>query len=97
MGVYFVSSNIDPVEDPSTNSIGGERRALKASRSFAGLHWTSSPGRRGEKEDAGWRGAASIVRTASLWLRRKSRRVDGRTLSLKTPGRMADRENTRER
>lgn len=68
MGVYFVSSNIDPVEDPSTNSIGGERRALKASRSFAGLSWISSPGWREENGDAGWRGVASIVRTASRWM-----------------------------
>ena len=65
IGVYFVSSNIGPVEDPSTNSIGGGRRALKASRSFAGLSWISSPGWRGENEDAGWRGAASMVRTAT--------------------------------
>ena len=73
MGVYLVSSNIGPVEDPSTNSIGGGRRALKASRSFAGLHWTSSPGRSGEKEDVRWIGAASMTRTASWRLRRKFR------------------------
>ena len=65
IGVYFVSSKIGPVEDPSTNSIGGGRRALKASRSFAGLSWTSSPGWRGENEGVGWSGAASMVRTAS--------------------------------
>lgn len=64
MGVYLDSSNIDPVEDPSTNSIGGGRRALKASRSLAGLSWISSPGLSGENEDAGWRGAASMIRTA---------------------------------
>lgn len=61
MGVYLESSNIDPVEDPSTNSIGGGRRALKASRSLAGLSWISSPGLRGEN----WRGAASMVRAAA--------------------------------
>jgi len=97
MGVYFVSSNIGPVEDPSTNSMGGGRRALKASRSFAGLSWISSPAWSGENEDAGWRGAASMVRTGLLWLRKKSRGEGGRTLSLRAPGRIADRGNRRER
>ena len=97
MGVYFVSSNIGPVDDPSTNSIGGGRRALKASRSFAGLSWISSPGWRGENEDAGWRGAASIVHTALRWLRRKPRGEKGWTLSLRAPGRITGRGNTRKK
>jgi hypothetical protein len=99
IGVYFVSSNIIPAEDPSTNSIGAGRRALKASRSFAGLHWISSPGWSGENGGAGWRGAASIVRTASWWLRREFRGDEGRALSLsfRALGRMADRGNRRGR
>jgi len=97
MGVYIVSSNIGPVEDPSTNSIGGGRRALKASRSFAGLSWISSPGLRGENEDAGWRGAASMIRAVSRWLRRKARVEKGRTSSLRALGRITDRGNRRER
>ena len=97
MGVNIVSSNIGPVEEPSTNSIGGGRRALKASMSFAGLSWISSPGLRGENGGTGWRGAASMIRAVSRWLRRKRRGEKGRTSSLRVLGRMADRENRRER
>ena len=97
MGVYFVSSNIGSAEDPSTNSIGGGRRALKASRSFAGLSWASSPGWRGENEDAGWSGAASMARTASRRLGRKPRVERGGALSLRALGWIADRRNRRRR
>jgi len=97
IGVYFVSSNIGPVEDPSTNSIGGGRRALKASRSFAGLSWISSPGWSGENEEGRWRGAASMVRTASRWLRGNFRgEEEGWALSLRALGRITDRGNRRE-
>lgn len=70
---------------------------MKASRSLAGLSWISSPGLSGEKEDAGWRGAASMIRTVLQRFPIKYCEKVGRTWSLKALGRTASREGRRER
>ena len=63
MGSYLPSGTASvPEDEPSTNSMGGGRSLLKASRSLDGLYW-SSGGCEGEKVavEVGIRGEASIL------------------------------------
>lgn len=65
MGWYFPSATANsPDDEPSTNSIAGGSRALKASISFAGRYWSRSllP----MKVEVGRIGAASILTGPSL-------------------------------
>ena len=63
MGSYLPSGTASvPEDEPSTNSMGGGRSLLKASKSLDGLYW-SSGGWEGAKVavEVGIRGEASIL------------------------------------